>query len=250
VQRPARAPCGLLACLGAAQLLAGAALAQTASEPWRGVYLGGGGGYSTVSVEVYSSDDCDYECWWWGDYEAYDQGDGDYGWSAHFGWRAHTYFAIEAGYVSTGSIGWDQDLVYMPEFDDFYNNRVRFSAEVVEVSALGILPFLEVWELYLRLGAGFWDGRSEQLLDQSFGPAVVTRSVEDSGTGILYGVGVGVTLAQSWHLRLDVQSLTIDREVLNASDDTSLDSLLFEVQYRFGARRPVARPAAPATAKP
>jgi hypothetical protein len=138
----------------------------------------------------------------------------------------------------------------MPEFDDFYNNRVRFSAEVVEVSALGILPFLEVWELYLRLGAGLWDGRSEQLLDQSFGPAVVTRSVEDSGTGILYGVGVGVTLAQSWHLRLDVQSLTIDREVLNASDDTSLDSLLLEVQYRFGVGRPVARPAAPATAKP
>jgi hypothetical protein len=64
------------------------------------------------------------------------------------------------------------------------------------------------------------------------------------------GVGAGVTLAESWHLRLEVQSLGIDREVLNARDDTSLDSLLFEVQYRFGARRPAARPAAPATATP
>jgi hypothetical protein len=246
----ARAAWPLAVLLGSALPCPGGAHAQAASEPWRGIYLGGGGAYSTVSVEVYSSDDCDYDCYWWGDYDLYDQGDGGYGWSAHFGWRAHRYFAIEASYVSTGSIGWDEDLVYMPEFDDFYNNRVQFSAEVAEVSALGILPFLEAWELYLRLGAGFWDGRSEQLLHQSFGPAIVARSVEDSGTSILYGLGVGVTIAESWHLRLEVQSLGIDREVLNARDDSSLDSLLFEAQYRFGARRPVARPDAPATATP
>ena len=252
MRTPIRTAWTLAVLLGTALPHAGGAHAQAGTDAWRGVYAGGGGTYSTVSVEVYSSDDCDdyYDCYWWGEYDLYDQGDGDYGWSAHFGWRAHRYFALEAGYVATGSIGWDEDLVYMPEFDDFYNNRVRFSAEVATVSALGILPFLEIWEIYLRLGAGFWDGRSEQLLDQSFGTAIVSRSVEDSGTSLLYGVGVGVTLAESWHLRLDVQSLSIDREVLNARDDTSLDSLLLEVQYRFGARRPVARPAAPATATP
>jgi hypothetical protein len=214
----------------------GATSPAAAAEAWRGFYVGGGGNYSTVSVEAYGSgcyDDC-YD--WWGDYPDYDQGDGDFGYSLHAGWRVHRYVALEVSYLQTGTIRWDENLVYMPEFDDFYNNRVDFSAEVAEASILGIFPFLDVWEIYLRLGAGAWDGKSEQRLDQSFGSAVVTRRVDDSGTGFLIGLGFGVTLAEALHVRLDLQSVGIDEDVLNARDDTSLDSLLLEVQYRFGAR--------------
>lgn len=202
------------------------------AKPWRGFYVGGGGIYSTVSVEVQS---CDDYCDWWGDYSAYDQGDGDYGWAAHAGLRAHEYFALEVNYLDTGDIRWDQNLVYMPEFNDFYNNRVDFSATVTEVSVLGILPFYEIWEIYLRLGAGFWDGQSRQRLDQSFGTDVVTRSVDESGTGFLFGVGGGVTLGKAFHLRLDLQSVGIDEDVLNAREDSSIDSILLELQFRFGA---------------
>jgi hypothetical protein len=225
---------GLL--LAATLLPFAAAYAQTEEppQPWRGLYLGGGGTYSTVSLEVYDCDD--YYCDWWGDYSAYDQGDGDYGWSAHAGLRVHDYVALELNYLETGDIRWEQDLVYMPEFNDYYNNRVDFSAEVTEVSVLGILPFFEVWEIYLRLGAGFWDGESRQRLDQSFGSDVVTRSVDESGTGFLFGVGGGVTLGKAFHLRLDFQSVEIDEDVLNARDDSSIESLLLELQFRFGAR--------------
>ena len=226
---------GFLACL-AAGFLATPARAQETPGEWRGIYVGGGGMYSTVSVEVDFDDDCYGDCDWWGDYSAYDQGDGDYGWSLHLGWRLHRFFALEASYLETGTIRWDEDLVYMPEFDDYYNNRVDFSAQVAEISALGILPFLSAWEIYLRLGAGLWDGTSKQRLDESFGPAVVTRRIDDSGTGFLGGVGIGVTLAKALHLRLEVQSVTIDEDVLSARDDSSIESLLFEVQYRFGAR--------------
>jgi hypothetical protein len=118
---------------------------------------------------------------------------------------------------------------------------VDFSAQVAEVSLLGILPMAN-WEFYLKLGAGFWDGESEQRLDDSFGPTVVNRSVSDSGTDLLAGAGIGVTLAESWHVRLEFQTLTIDREVLNARDDSSLDSILLEMQYRFGARGTAAPP--------
>lgn len=212
-----------------------AAYAQTGEpqQPWRGFYLGGGGIYSTVSVEVF---DCDDDCDWWGDYSAYDEGDGGYGWSVHAGLRLHKFVALEVNYLDTGDIRWDQDLVYMPEFNDYYNNRVDFSAEVTEVSALGILPFLEIWEVYLRLGAGFWDAQSQQRLDQSFGTDVVTRDVDDSGTGFLFGVGGGVTLGKALHLRLDLQSVGIDEDVLNARDDSSIESILLELQFRFGAR--------------
>ena len=92
-----------------------------------------------------------------------------------------------------------------------------------------------VHEVYLRLGAGFWDGQSRQRLDQSFGTDVVTRSVDESGTGFLFGVGGGVTLGKAFHLRLDLQSVGIDEDVLNAREDSSIDSILLELQFRFGA---------------
>jgi hypothetical protein len=223
----------MLASLATLCLLATAVRAEEAPKPWLGFYAGGGGSYSTVSVNV-AGGDCYDECYWWGDYDDYDQGDGAFGYALHAGLRVHEYVAFEVNYLDTGNISWDENLVYMPEFKDYYNNRVDFSAKVTEVSILGILPF-DPWEVYLRLGAGFWDGKSQQRLDQSFGTAVVTRDVEDNGTGVLVGIGFGVTLAKTWHLRLDLQTVGIDEDVLNAQDDTTLDSLLFEVQYRFGA---------------
>jgi opacity protein-like surface antigen len=123
----------------------------------------------------------------------------------------------------------------MPEFNDYYNNRVDLDMQVTGVSVLGIVPFNDMFEIYLRLGAGFWDGESTQRLDQSFGDAMVTRSISDDGTGLLLGVGFGLNLSRSLQVRFDLQTVGIDEDVLNAQEDTSLDSFLFEVQYRFGA---------------
>jgi hypothetical protein len=46
--------------------------------------------------------------------------------------------------------------------------------------------------------------------------------------------------------------MTLDGDVLNTDDDTSLDSVLFEVQYRFGWPRTTAssQPSAPPIATP
>jgi opacity protein-like surface antigen len=233
-----------LALLAGLVLTPSVAGAQGAPGDWRGLYLGGGGAYSTVSVEVDGDDDCYNDCDWWGGYPDYEEGDGAYGYSVHFGWRAHTYLAVEAAYLETGSIRWDENLVYMPEFDGFYNNRVDFTAQAAELSLLGILPMAN-WEIYLKLGVGLWDGESDQRLDESFGPGVVTRSVSESGTDFLAGAGIGITLAESWHVRVEFQTLTIDRKVLNARDDTGLDSILLELQYRFGAKGASVPPVAP-----
>jgi len=151
----------------------------------------------------------------------------------HTGLRVHRFVALEVSYPDPGSIRWNKNLVYMPECNDYYNNRVDFQATVTEVSVLGILPF-DPLESCLRLGAGFWDGQSTQRLDQSFGDKVVTRDNHDSGTGLLLGAGIGVTVAKGPHVRLDLQTVGIDKDVLNAQHDTSLDSAMLEVQYRFG----------------
>ena len=63
-------------------------------------------------------------------------------------------------------------------------------------------------------------------------------------------VGVGVTFGEAWHVRLDLQTVTIDEDVLNSDDDASVDSFLLELQYRIGAHRASIRPSAPPTATP
>jgi OmpA-like transmembrane domain len=235
---------GVATCLAAILLFAGTARAQGFEAPWRGIYLGGGGNFSDVSVEVGSA--CyDYDCWW-GEYDYYEDGDGDYGYALHVGWRVYDYVALEVGYVETGDIRWEEEIVYFPEFNDYYNNRVDFSAQIVQASVLGILPY-DRFELYLRLGAGFWDADSAQRLDQSFGTDVVNRSVSDSGTGFLGGVGFGVTLAKGLHVRFEAQSTTIDEDMLNTRDDAGIDVLLLEAQYRFGAGKATDATTTPAT---
>ena len=203
-----------------------------APDGWRGVYVGAGGAYSNVSVLV-DQGDCYDDCYW-GDYYDYDEGDGDFGYTLHAGWRFHQYGALEVSYLDAGPIGWDQDLVYMPEFNDYYNNRIEYSAKVTQVAVLGILPFGEMFEVYAKLGAAFSEGESVQRLDQSFGDQVVTRSVSDNGTDVAWGLGVGVTFAKVFHVRLGFESVGIDEDVLNTRNDTTLDSFLLEGQFRFG----------------
>jgi hypothetical protein len=237
---------GLLAFSAAAFFFATSADAQDPTAPaaaptstsvgapdgWRGFYLGGGGAYSNVSVLV-SQDNC-YDGCYWGDYYNYDAGDGDFGYTLQAGWRFHKYGALEVSYLDAGPIGWGQDLVYMPEFDDYYNNRIEYSAKVTEVTALGILPLGEMFEVYAKLGAAFSEGESVQRLDQSFGDQVVTRSVSDNGTDVVWGLGVVVTFAQVFHVRLGFESIGIDEDVLNTRNDTTLDSFVLEGQFRFG----------------
>jgi hypothetical protein len=52
-----------------------------------------------------------------------------------------------------------------------------------------------------------------------------------------------VSFAQAWHVRLDLQTASVDGDMFNTLKDTGLDSMLLEVQYRFGANRPAPVPA-------
>lgn len=220
------------------------AIAQGTPESWRGVYGGAGGSFSNVSVEIPGSgcSDCYY---WWGDYPAYDEGDGDYSYVAHVGYRVNRYFAVEAAFVDAGTIGWDKQFVWMPELEGYYRNHVDFSAEVPEISAVGIFPFLERWEVFGRLGVGFWSGESEQTLTDVYTGEVIHRHASDDGVGALAGLGLGFSFTESWHTRFEYQAVWIDGDALNVDSETTLDSFTWELQYRFGARKPMA-PAASA----
>ena len=209
-----------------------AAGAQSASrETIKGFYAGAGLGGS----EPTSWDSDDY---WYDDDDYYDDsgdGDSDTSLSVFAGYRFNRYLAAEVGWLDAGTMGWDQSLVYVPELQDVYNTDVDLDITTVNASVIGILPFARIWEAYIRGGAAFYDADADQRLTPSFGGATVNRSVDDSGTDFLFGIGIGVTLFDHAHVRFEFRSFFIDDELLATNDDTaSVDSLLLDVQYRFG----------------
>lgn len=207
-----------------------AAAPAPATPDWRGLYVGAGGSYSNVSVEV--PNDCP-PCNWWGEDPQYESGDGDFGLNAHVGLRLHRYVALEVGYLDERSVQWDKNWVYIPDLDNFYRNQVDFTFTMPEASLLLIAPF-GGFEAYLRLGAGFWDGTSSQrLVDPDTGERYF-RQFNDNGEGFLVGVGFGYTFSPGWHVRMDLQTVTLDSAMLNVREDTSIDTMLLELQYRFG----------------
>lgn len=206
---------------------AGTATAQEEPAATRGFYVGAGVG----STEPTVLEDSDY--WYAGDFES-----GDAGTSAlaFAGYRFNRYFAVEAGYLDADGMGFDDSLVYVPDLLDVYNTDVDLDATAAEVSVLGIFPFLRIWEVYARLGLAFWDAESEQRLVPSFGGTPVERSLDDSGTGIAFGIGGGVTVVERLHLRLEYRFFDVDEDLLAADSDdgASIDTFALDVQYRFG----------------
>lgn len=222
--------------------------AQGADATPLGFYVGGGASYSNVSVERPGS--CYGDCYsWWGDYPTYDEGDGDYSFVGHVGYRVGRYFAVELGYVDAGTIGWDKDHVWMPDLGGYYRNEVDVEATAPELSAVGILPFLQRWEVYGRFGAGFWSGDSEQSLTDADTGDVVHRHDSDDGVGIVVGLGLGFSITPALHTRFEYQALWIDGDALNVDSETTLDTFSLELQYRFGAlsATPASSPAEPTT---
>lgn len=191
----------------------------------RGFY--GGVGFGDAEPTSWDND------YWYSDV---DSGDGDTSLSVFAGYRFNRYLAAEVGWFDAGTMGWDQSLVYVPDLLDVYNTDVDLEVTAVNATVLGILPFARVWEAYIRGGAAFYDADADQRLTPSFGGATVERSVDDSGADLLFGIGIGVTLFQRAHVRLEFQSFFIDEDLIAVEDDTaSVDTLLLDVQYRFGS---------------
>jgi opacity protein-like surface antigen len=206
-------------------LAAPGAGAQSASpETFQGFYVGAGIGDAEPT-----SWDNDY---WFSDVES---GDGDTSLSVFAGYRFNRFLAAEVGWFDAGTMGWDQSLVYVPDLLDVYNTDVDLEVTGVNATVIGILPFARIWEAYLRGGLTYYDADADQRLTPSFGGVTVERSVDDSGADFLFGFGIGVTLFEQFHVRLEYQSFFIDEDLILVEEDAaSVDTFLLDLQYRFG----------------
>ena len=200
-----------------------------ADDSPRGFYLGAGIGSSSPSSFEGSG-------WYYWDTET---GDSETSVIAFGGYRFNKFVALELGYLDAQDTGFSDTLVFVPELLDIYNTDIDLDVSAAQLSVLGILPFAQIWEVYLRGGLAFWDAEAEQRLTPSFGGVPVSRSVDDDGTGFLFGLGVGVTLFERFHVRLEYQTFEIEEDLLadEQLDAASLDTLSLDLQYRFGGGR-------------
>ncbi len=210
----------LAALLILAPLVAGAQ--SDSRERVRGFYAGAGIG----SAEPAS---------WNNNYGDTESGDSGTSVALFAGYRFNRYLAAEMGWFDAGSLGFDQSLVYVPDLLDVYNTDIDLDVSAVSATALGILPFARIWEGYLRGGLAFYDASAQQRFTPSFGGETVGSSVDDSGFDLLFGLGIGVTLFDRAHLRLEYQNLFIDKDLLATEEDVAaVDTLFLDLQYRFG----------------
>jgi hypothetical protein len=221
----------LTATLGGAGLIAAP---STQAESPRGLYGGGGLGWAYITVE--GDDDYYYV-------PTYDEGEEGTAVALHFGYRLGKHLATEFGYIDTGP-QWEETFVYLPEFNDVYNNFVDLDLQTAQLSVIGVLPFARVWEAYIKGGIAFWQGDADQLLIRTSDSATTRRTVSDSSTDFLFGFGIGASPKPSWHLRFEFQSFGIDRDLVNAQGSTTIDSMLFTVQFHPGAKTQAPSPAA------
>jgi hypothetical protein len=119
-----------------------------------GWYAGGGFSYS----DVYSyTDDC------WGCYGSATYGDSDNGYTITAGYRTTRYLAVEASYVDSGSMGWDQDLVLLDDPLNLYSLNATIDLTSYQINVLGIAAG-RFWEGYLRAGLAMWDANKRTSL--------------------------------------------------------------------------------------
>ena len=133
--------------------------------------------------------------------------DTDIGYQATFGYRFNRHFAAELGLAQFGSLSStaraDIDFGSGPVPASV---KLNFSAGGPIVSAIGILPVSEKFELYARLGYLFCSSERE-LSSRVNGQAGSFGSAKGDSQNPVYGVGFAWNINQVYSIRGEFQKL-------------------------------------------
>jgi len=161
-----------------------------------------------------------------------------HGLSARGGLLVNDHFAVEFGAMHAGNLEWSEYSPSVPGSPtDGGEGRATFDASALQVSAMGILPWGEIFDAYLKVGIAAYRASGQLMLVPWTGSSL-SRSVHESGTGHVLGLGLGATVTKNWHVIVEYQYYGIDGAFLGvpSSDDPTIDSFSIGVDYRFGRR--------------
>ena len=186
-----------------------------ASDSIKGWYVGGG----VAATNVFANRDIGLSA-------VSERGSGDTGFVINGGYRFNRYLAVEIGYLDGGE----------PSFQKTSTVNISQETEAFEATAVGLLPFLKIWEVYMKGGAAFWDASSQQTFGSMTGETAASRLIDKDGIDFLLGVGFGVTVWKKLHLRFEYQAFRTDDELLALTDDREarFDAFIAEVHWRLG----------------
>jgi len=209
----------------------GLSLAQGSIEEAMQDWYGGGG---VSRANTYSYTDTCFGCYGEAVY-----GDADLGYTFTAGYRFSPYIAAEVSYLDAGTLEWNDPFVLVSGLNDVFDVDAAIDLTSYQVSILGILPFADIWEVYIRGGVALWDAQSNQALRGISGGGVLARRLHESGSDFLLGGGGGVTLGERWHIRLDYVYFPIEDDLLALGDydEAYSDVVTLQLHYRLGERR-------------
>ncbi len=142
-------------------------------------YVGGSIGESYVEEDDVPGEDFDSE---------------DFAFKAFAGYRFHNNFAVELDYIDYGDH--DDDILGVDiEIEDLY---------AVALYGVGIVPISEKFELFVKLGAAYWDGDAKANVMGN----TVTSS--DDGTEFAYGLGASYGFSERFAVRVEYEEVDSD----------------------------------------
>lgn len=159
--------------------------------------------------------------------------DSDIGYNLTFGYRFNRYFAAELGLAQFGSVesvaradmDFDDGAGFVP-----VSLNLSFSAGGPMVSALGIVPVNDKFEVFGRLGYIFTSSERE-LSSRVDGQRGGFGSARGDSQDVVLGVGAAWNFNQVYSARLEYQKLEVGEE--NASGVEDLNVIGVGVVVRF-----------------
>jgi hypothetical protein len=158
--------------------------------------------------------------------------DSDIGYQATFGYRFNRYFAAELGLAQFGSLSstaraeMDFGAGFVPA-----SVKLNFSAGGPIVSAIGILPIGEKFEVYARLGYLFCSSERE-LSSRVDGQSGSFGNAKGDSQNPVYGVGFAWNLNQVYSIRGEFQKLDeLGQENRTGAEDLTVIGIGLVVRF-------------------
>ncbi len=138
--------------------------------------------------------------------------DEDFAFKAFAGYRFHKNFAVELDYLDYGDP--DDDILGIDtEIEDLY---------AVALYGVGILPLSEKFEVFVKLGAAYWDGDAKATV------MGMSASSSEDGTELAYGLGASYAFTNRYAARVEYEEVDVD-----SSDLSTLGLLTLGGEIRF-----------------
>jgi OOP family OmpA-OmpF porin len=153
--------------------------------------------------------------------------DSDSAFAGLIGYRFGRHFAVEAAYYDLGALSYEADGLVS---DGFFLYDATFDLDISPsgpaLSALGIVPLSDSWEIYGRAGMFFADLDID--VGASIGGGAGSASDSASSQDALVGLGAAFRASERWTVRLEYQRfLDVGDEEDTGESDVDLVNLGF-----------------------